>query len=82
MPKECHKKTAIIFDTLVDTDKVDPGKYKKRKQESEVRICFVGRIVPQKGCEILLEAFVQLSAGYNNVKLSSEKKTSSKRKSQ
>jgi len=64
LPKQCHNRMKIIFDTLVD-----PLKFKcvKNKQDKNVHICFSARMEPQKGCHLLIEAFISIAKENKNV---------------
>ena len=57
LPKECHNKTSIVFDTIVD-----PSIFKSRKikKTDNINICYSGNLTLKKGTIMLLEAFNNL----------------------
>jgi glycosyltransferase involved in cell wall biosynthesis len=68
LPKETYKKSEIIFDTIIDINKFKSFK-NKLKYKNNLQICYIGRLIPQKGSQILLEAFNEIVKNHSSIKL-------------
>jgi glycosyltransferase involved in cell wall biosynthesis len=64
LPRECHKNTIEFFDVIVDPDKIEA---KRRKHSQKTIITYVGRMVSQKGPEILIDSIIPILKKYKNV---------------
>jgi len=64
-----HIKASGIFYNSVDEDTYDRFKSKKYKKkfDGKIVITYAGRIIREKGVEMLLDAFSKLSKKYNNI---------------
>jgi len=53
LPRGCVDKTVVIFDTVAEPDIFLP----RKKHNDKITVLFSGRLEPNKGCQILLDAF-------------------------
>lgn len=63
MPERSRKRCMVFFDTAVDTNEFKDAHRGDRKY-----VTFVGRLEPQKGCKLVIDAFIRVAKAYKDQK--------------